>query len=177
MAAATLMKDLFTDAAEKGGLADIMDFEYIAYGNAQGLPPNVQCQHGPEECLGNTAEECAKAQVKGDPFKYMPFADCLENNSGGISNTSIASCAKVNQLDGDDIASCVVDGRGDKLIVAAAKNTVSHKGVPWILLNGNGPINWQNSVLKQVCDAYTGTKPAICSQNTIEMPPMCLNEH
>merc|ERR1719217_1572647 len=102
------------------------------------------------------AEECARNYTGNDPFKYMPFDNCLEGG-GSISEQTITSCAKQNLDSGAaaDITSCLTDGRGDKLIAAAEKATVDHPGVPWVTYNGKSMDDY-TTVLKQACKDWTG---------------------
>lgn len=165
------MKSLNKNVFKHNDVLDYMDFDYIAYGNARGVPPNVQCQHGAPECLGNMAEECAKNQTGADPFKYMPYALCLEDGEE-ITTSSIAKCAKSTGLDADDITSCLTDGRGDALITKAAKDTVDHEYVPYVTFNGKA-MNNPDKLLKEVCSYWTGKKPSWCKKDET----VCLNEH
>ena len=46
----------FVEALATPGLTEILDFQYVAYGNANWNGSKVQCQHGPNECFGNIGE-------------------------------------------------------------------------------------------------------------------------
>jgi len=156
------------------GVTDIIDFEYVAYGNAAGVPPNVECQHGAPECLGNMAEECAKNQTGGAPLKYMPFVACLEAGQE-ITNALITTCAGSASLDAADINSCLTDGRGDTLIAAAAKNTPDHDYVPYFTFNGKALNNYEH-IISKACKYWKGTAPAFCS-STEDVKPVCMNQN
>jgi len=170
------VKYFVDDVLLKDGVGEIMDFEYIAYGNARGVPPKMTCQHGEEECKMNTYEECAKNQTRGNFKKYMPFANCLEQQKKTVTPDVVKECASKMNLDGDDIVSCLTDGRGDKLNTAAAKATPSHEGVPWVTYNGKVMKDYDyHPVLKKACDDWTGTKPPCC-KNLEEAAQMCYND-
>jgi len=155
------------------GITDIIDFEYIAYGNARTSSSGVvTCQHGEDECTANMAEECAKNQTGGDPLKYIPFDACLEDGSD-INTKSIKKCASKKKLDGDDIVKCLTDGRGTQLIAAAAKNTVDHKYVPYFTFNGKALDDYED-IVKDACNYWTGTKPSFCKSVSRAEP--CFNE-
>ena len=144
----------------RSGITDIMDFEYIAYGNAEmSKSGKVTCQHGPVECTGNMAEECTKNQTGGNPVKYIPFDACLQGGSD-ITTKSIKKCATDNKLDGDDIVKCLSDGRGTKLIAAAAKKSYNH-----ILDTFNGMyFQGVSELVEMACKFWKGTEPEFCKK-------------
>lgn len=180
------------------GVAGIMDFNYLPFGNAFFITktcggksgeydPDIRkcwdskcggasapddcftgelvCQHGPTECFGNFAEQCAISMYP-DPLKYMPFAYCLE-----IVNTpsaaAVTSCANSLGLDAAGLNRCAANDQGKALNVQFAKRTAAlpggHPGVPWVTVNGTPDGTLDNSFLKKVCDEYKGTKPPGCS--------------
>jgi len=162
------MKFLDTSVFSIRGITEIMDFEYIAYGNAKMSPSGVvSCQHGADECTANMAEECAKNQTGGSPMKYIPFDACLEDGSD-VTTKGISKCAKKNKLDGDDIVKCLSDGRGTKLIAAAAKNTVEHQYVPYFIFNGK-VLDDYSTLVKATCNFWKGAYPGFCECKKAEV--------
>jgi len=159
---------LFTDTPGAGAL-DIIDFEYVAYGNAQGLPPNVQCQHGAPECLGNAAEMCVKNMTNADVPTYMGFSGCLETKFN-VRDQDIEKCATEWKVDFNALKTCYTGPQGDELITAAAKATPDHGYVPYILYNGK-PYDNYNNVIKDACKDWTGAKPSFCK--SLELPEPC----
>ena len=155
-----MVKFLDTKVFNIDGITDIMDFEYIAYGNAEmSKSGKVTCQHGPVECTGNMAEECTKNQTGGNPVKYIPFDACLQGGSD-ITTKSIKKCATDNKLDGDDIVKCLSDGRGTKLIAAAAKKSYNH-----ILDTFNGMyFQGVSELVEMACKFWKGTEPEFCKK-------------
>lgn len=180
------------------GVAGIMDFNYLPFGNAYFITKEcggksgeydhtvrscwdqkcggdsapedcytgeLVCQHGPTECFGNFAEQCAITMYP-DPLKYMPFAYCLE-----ITNTpsaaAVTSCATSLGLDAAGINRCAANDQGKALNVQFGKRTAAlpggHPGVPWVTVNGTPDQNLDNGFLKLVCDTYKGTKPPGCN--------------
>jgi len=154
----------------------VIDFQYVPYGNAQGVPPaTVTCQHGPEECKGNAAEACGVNQTGYDFIKYMPFVQCIDTQGQAafaITDDTVSDCAKQAGLDGADILDCYKGPRGDKLIAQAAKDTPDHGYVPYTTVNGQElPGGDYTKVVAQVCKEYTGAAPSWCSK----MQNVCWN--
>eukprot|EP01063_Lacrimia_lanifica_P012072 TRINITY_DN1868_c0_g4_i1.p1 TRINITY_DN1868_c0_g4~~TRINITY_DN1868_c0_g4_i1.p1 ORF type:complete len:162 (+),score=83.78 TRINITY_DN1868_c0_g4_i1:166-651(+) len=148
---------------EKEGVVGIMDFEYVAYGNAHNVGGSIKCQHGERECLGNMAETCAKNATNADPRKYMPFVVCLEDGSP-IEDSLVRECASQSGLDADDISSCTQDGRGASLMPAEEKKTkmAQLSYVPYFTFNGE-QAGYYN-LLSQVCDYWQGERPSGCDE-------------
>eukprot|EP01063_Lacrimia_lanifica_P012069 TRINITY_DN1868_c0_g3_i1.p1 TRINITY_DN1868_c0_g3~~TRINITY_DN1868_c0_g3_i1.p1 ORF type:complete len:178 (+),score=97.74 TRINITY_DN1868_c0_g3_i1:171-704(+) len=162
------MGSITGDLLSKEGIFDIMDFEYLAYGNAQKEGSEIDCQHGPAECLGNMAETCVKNMTGNAPLKYIPFDVCLESGSA-ITNKLISKCAKKQGINEDELMSCVTGPKGKALIDIEAKKTAanfagkSEQYVPYFTLNGKEFTEGEGpQLLKAVCDAWTGEKPAGC---------------
>ncbi|NXK38826.1 GILT reductase, partial [Piprites chloris] len=69
--------------------SEMLNITLVPYGNAQ--ERNVsgkwdfQCQHGPEECLGNMIEACLMHEAK-DFDTYFPVIFCLESGSSITKN-------------------------------------------------------------------------------------------
>jgi len=131
----------------------------------------ILCQHGPNECMGNLIEGCVK-KLNPDVSTYWPFVACYEapeqpsRTDPTYPTKQLHACAKPNNVQEAAVLKCVLDAT-----TAAAVNNVNakataalvpaHEGTPWVLINGQ-PFQGQ-SLLKAVCAAYTGNKPAGCS--------------
>eukprot|EP01061_Rhynchopus_euleeides_P038023 TRINITY_DN65379_c0_g1_i1.p2 TRINITY_DN65379_c0_g1~~TRINITY_DN65379_c0_g1_i1.p2 ORF type:complete len:253 (+),score=92.39 TRINITY_DN65379_c0_g1_i1:55-759(+) len=175
------------------GVLDIMDFDYVPWGNAFYIteacggvsakydanirkcwdsscgavsPPadcfkgEIVCQHGSTECTDNIIQLCAKNASTG-PAQYMPFMHCME-----YLGKPVASCASLFGIDYSKVQACTSGTQATLLLQAAARTTAlipgGHPGVPYITVNGNEVSN-TNYLLKIVCAAYTGPKPAGCT--------------
>lgn len=67
---------------------------------------DVECKHGPGECLGNILELCA-AQLHHDPMIYLGFTMCLSNDSSHIPQRELVhSCALEHGIDFDGLNDC-----------------------------------------------------------------------
>ncbi|KAM9515975.1 gamma-interferon-inducible lysosomal thiol reductase isoform 2-T2 [Guaruba guarouba] len=64
--------------------AEALNITLVPYGNAQERNESgkweFQCQHGPEECLGNMIETCLMQEAKNFST-YFPVIFCLESGS------------------------------------------------------------------------------------------------
>jgi len=118
-------------------------------------------QHGAQEGEANRYMACAK-KFESDPLKYLEFVSCIEDGYGGDSDTLAQSCSKT--FDFKDLKACYDGQDGDQAIMAEAMATPVHQGVPWIEVNGKENDDARNSLIKVVCEAYQGTKPAGCSK-------------
>ena len=151
----------------------IMDFQYVAYGNANWNGGNVQCQHGPQECFGNIAENCVANVTAYNPVAYMPFMLCLEDGNPQ-TQAKVDKCCSKAKIDSSKVNSCIKGPLGKVLEKQAYKATPpAHTYVPWVV----GPdgkqmnINTKADVIKAVCDYWKGSKPSFCSQHR------CYNEN
>lgn len=174
------------------GVADIIDLSFYPWGNAYyatdacGKGPYssderhcwfsrcVQPAHAPGDCFAagsivaqhgaversvNVIEACA---IKHNPEwkTYWPFVQCMEEK---YEVDAAETCAKSSGLDYAPIAGCAggPGSEGEAVEALMAKATPDHPGVPYILVDGKEVGN-PTALLKAVCDAYGGTKPAGC---------------
>ncbi|XP_010178531.1 PREDICTED: gamma-interferon-inducible lysosomal thiol reductase, partial [Mesitornis unicolor] len=122
---------------------EALDITLVPYGNAE--EKNVsgkwqfQCQHGPEECLGNMIEACLMHEAKNFST-YFPIIFCLESGSSVTKNLEACLQIYAPQLDGGRIAACVQGDVGTALMHHNAQLTEAldppHQYVPWIVING-----------------------------------------
>ncbi|XP_030365429.1 gamma-interferon-inducible lysosomal thiol reductase [Strigops habroptila] len=165
--------------------AEALNITLVPYGNAQERNDSgkwqFQCQHGPEECLGNMIETCLMHEAKNFST-YFPVIFCLE--SGSSVTKTLGACLQVYapQLDGDRIAACVRGDTGAALMHRNAQLTEAldppHQYVPWVVVNGKHTDELQaqaeTSLLGLICRLYQGEKPEACGSSGIpEAPPRC----
>ena len=139
----------------------------------------MQCQHGPQECFGNIAENCVANVTAYNAQTYMPFMLCLEDGSS-ITQAMVDSClSKHSNIDSSKVNSCIKGPLGKVLEQQAYKATpASHTYVPWVV----GPdgktfnVNTKADVIKAACDFWKGTKPSFCTQETASAK-RCDNEN
>lgn len=147
-----------------GGLNGIVTWNQSVYGNAKTSPNGtITCQHGSEECLMNTLQNCAIAHAT-NASQWVPFIVCLENY-GSNQQKYASKCAKENHYDWTTLNTCWTGAEGKKLDAQAAANTPNHDFVPWLLVDGTNYCTNSNcdDVLTWVCNAYTGPKPSACN--------------
>uniref|UniRef100_A0A0B7A7L4 Saposin A-type domain-containing protein n=1 Tax=Arion vulgaris TaxID=1028688 RepID=A0A0B7A7L4_9EUPU len=154
-------------------LQSITNLTLIPYGNAEetkvGDVWQFQCQHGPQECIGNLIATCTIEIVKNITV-YFPFLNCMEA-SNLQPNQSAAKCADQFHVPLKEIFNCVNSAHGNELEHQMALKTNAlnppHTYVPWVTLNGvhteKIQNEAQNDLKKLLCDTYKGPKPAACS--------------
>jgi len=170
-------------------LRDIMTMEYVGWGNADGNGnSSTVCQHGPVECLALRHFACAKYNTAGGD-KPLDYVECFDHTlittfpqglPPGTVNASFAakvlqSCASSVGVDWSTVHMCASTSVGDALFAKEKAKTPAHSGVPFVTLN-DGPVILNSATLnlvKSVCEAYTGVKPAACASElaTPAQPP------
>ena len=122
------------------------------------------CQHGAAECRGDRYETCALAIAQSTPQKWLDFVLCfMVDHKGSLSY--VTSCAEQAGINTDKLEKCAAEGSlvGDQLeyrMINATNADGPHSGVPWVTVNGE---KVESGLLKAVCNAYTGVKPAGCA--------------
>ncbi|BFZ21136.1 hypothetical protein BsWGS_24174 [Bradybaena similaris] len=154
-------------------LASITNLTLVPYGNADERQVDnrwvFQCQHGPEECVGNIIATCTIAIVK-DITVYFPFLNCMEGSSQS-PKAAAQQCATKFPVPLDQIFNCTTSDYGNQLEHDMAVRTDAliprHEYVPWVTLNGVHTEAIQNeaqsNLPKLLCDTYQGVKPPACS--------------
>lgn len=154
------------------GVADILDFHFWPYGNARGVPPNMQCQHGADECTANTYEACVIG-LYPDTKDWWPYVHCLESSEGPQKERNNHRCIKKAGLDTGKVLACQSNSTMSNAFVnAVAKQTNSlqpaHQFTPWVTLfntetrTNTAPVNDTDKLLQLICAAYGGPKPEGC---------------
>ncbi|XP_066912920.1 gamma-interferon-inducible lysosomal thiol reductase-like [Clytia hemisphaerica] len=176
-------RDQLYPTYQKLASSGIVNFEFIPYGNAQEQPYGSSwyftCQHGSAECLGNLIETCA-IHYNPDASKIIPFLHCLEEY--GPTQTNAQYCAGIAKIDYNTIYTCSEGDEGKQLEHRMALKTEAlnppHQYVPWLTMNGQHTTAIQNglssNMLATICNAYTGAKPAACSQ---AKQTICVKKH
>ncbi len=153
----------------------------------------VVCQHGAAECISNLAEVtlppfpspgqqhlnllcspllssqgCVVKYYGGR--QYSSFLYCTEALHDGALD-AMPACAAEAGIDWNEITACMNNPEEARdVTVTLAKRTaelgVSKEGTPWVMVNGKALGNNWDALLKMVCDAYLGPKPAGCSDLT-----------
>jgi hypothetical protein len=121
----------------------------------------IVAQHGDDERNMNRMQACGKWQ-NTTWQDYWPFLYCMES---AYDVTKAQECAKGTKIDGDAVEACYKGSDGDLAQLREAKQTVDHPGTPDVAVAGKSvsfPVT-ASSIIKAVCDAYGGTKPAACS--------------
>jgi len=149
-------------------MADIMNITFVPYGNANMNGDKITCQHGDDECSGNSYEQCA-IHLYPDTADHLPFVYCFanspENHGSGSPDAAMEKCAGDANLEWDKIKACHDDADlALELQKAAADATPDdHTYTPWVVINGEVfESSFRNKFINAVCDAYTGDKPAAC---------------
>ncbi|NWS12918.1 GILT reductase, partial [Pachyramphus minor] len=172
--------------------SEMLNITLVPYGNAE--ERNIsgkwdfQCQHGPEECLGNMIEACLMHEAKNFST-YFPVIFCLESGSSVTKNLEAHpmcplswQCLQIYapELDRGRIAACVQGDTGMALMHQNAQLTKAldppHQFVPWIVINGKHTDELQAqaeaSLLGLVCSLYQGEKPEACGGSKAPKTPL-----
>ena len=125
------------------------------------------CQHGSSECDGDTLENCVMSAYP-DPKDFSPFVYCFEGvhqsrKSAGeaCAVESGLSWSKIQAVCNDAAAVAKLDAAAARQTAVTWKAAIPNIGTPWVLVNG-APIP-SDDLLQNICDAYTGSKPAGCA--------------
>ncbi|KAM9844510.1 gamma-interferon-inducible lysosomal thiol reductase [Aulostomus maculatus] len=151
-------------------LQDIMSVTLVPYGNAQEKPDGdkyiFECQHGEEECFGNTIETCLLNMT--DNAFLIIF--CMESSSDVVNAAQTCVNLYSPELSWDRVMGCAKGDLGNQLMHQNALKTEAldppHQFVPWVTVNGKHTDELQDkamsSLFSLVCSMYQGTKPEAC---------------
>jgi len=99
------LRNLVVPAMEE--IHDLVDFKLSFIGTANPDNDDVECKHGPDECLGNMIELCA-ASLYPDPKVYLGFTMCLTEDLKNIPQRDLVEgCALEHGVDFGDLNHCV----------------------------------------------------------------------
>ena len=109
--------------------------------------------------------------------KWWPYVNCMESSKD--PKKSAEDCANNNNVDWSAIEACAgkdpaigSTDEGNPLMHSIGSATENlqpaHQWTPWVVMNGKPLSSKQldESLVKVVCDAYTGTKPAGCTSTS-----------
>jgi len=139
-----------------------MDVTLVPFGNAHFKNGTLQCQHGPEECLANSYEQCA-IDAYPDFATHYPFVYCMEK-AGEKMTRRAPLCALEAKVSFAPIKACVEDPvKSDALQHKYADLTPkNHQYTPWIVVDKTLSPSDGDELIKEVCSAYKGPAPAGC---------------
>jgi interferon, gamma-inducible protein 30 len=129
---------------------------FYPFGNAKeswnGSKWAFECQHGSNECYGNTIEACALNYFTDDEGKK--FLICIEGNILKLSKNfdkAVELCVS-DESTRKGIINCANGDEGNKLLHQVAQKTPKHNYVPWIHVNGEHDVNKENKILTNMLD-------------------------
>lgn len=155
-------ENAFKDVVEKFG-GDV-DFKVEFIGN-QGPDGNFNSLHGPTEVVGDTYQVCA------EKYSAKWFDTILCQNKGVQQvDSNWEGCAQEAGIPTDTIGkvTACAQGQEGKDLLGASFKRATEKGVrgsPTIYIGGQEYQGGRKAsdFMKGICQAYTGAKPAICS--------------
>lgn len=146
---------------------------FYTFGNAKeswnGSKWLFECQHGQNECYGNTVEACALNHLSENEGKN--FLICIEGNILRLSKNFEKA---VDQCVSDEntrkiILQCANGDEGNKLLHEVALKTPKHNYVPWIHVNGEHDVNKENKILKNMLDYLRNQNDRYTIDDIIEL--------
>ena len=155
----------FKDVVAKFGNDIDFKVEFIGQTSANG---DLTSMHGPNEVKGDLVQACAQ---KLSP-KWFDFILCQNKNMKEVA-TNWEACAAEVGIPTDKLRSCM-DGQEGKDLLAASFKKAQEKGArgsPTIMIGGKKHEGGRRAadLMKAICGAYSGAKPAVCS-NIPESP-------
>jgi len=168
------VNDFQKSVLSKTGLKDIVNvtMNYIAKVDSS-QETGFYSLHGQTEVYGDFYELCVANDFAQSWSDWWTFVYCLDRDYSSIP-TNAASCAQQQKIDLDKLKSCVNGDRAKDLMITSINITDSlgwnpRPGSPTVYINkkcvsGYDPCDnlTGNQLLKGVCNAYTGPKPAGC---------------
>lgn len=153
-------KELLT-LTQTEDIMEIINLEIVPYGKAHIVsrdPPTFTCQHGESECYGNKVELCGLAHF---PEHGLALMNCMQKYYD-FGDETVEKCAKSEGVDASEILKCAKGDEGNELMLHAGDITPTLTYVPSVMVDGKVYTDPEN-VIKHICDAYTGEKPATCN--------------
>jgi predicted DsbA family dithiol-disulfide isomerase len=153
-------ENAFKDVVAKFGSDLDFHVDYIGQKSPTG---DLSSMHGPNEVKGDSIQVCAQ---KYAPTKWFDLILCQNANSKEVA-TNGDSCAKQVGIAYDKIAACAEGAEGKELLAASFKRSEDKgaRGSPTMMINGNKYEGGRKptDIMKAICNAATGKKPAGCS--------------
>lgn len=125
---------------------------FYPYGNAKeefdGKKYEFTCQHGPNECYGNTIETCLLNKIPRKDFHKDLI--CIEGNVPKVGK-DFQKILNICLSDREDLKNkvleCASSEEGNKLEHEIAQKTPEHNYVPWVHFNGEHNKEIENKIL------------------------------
>lgn len=134
-----------------------LNISFVPYGkavynrNEKGLY-SFECQHGPQECLGNRIQACALRELKGDEIKTMNYIKCFMSYDNFYSYNTTTCFEDIvgikNNRSKTNFDECVNSMKGDELLAYYGDITYSVNpsitSVPALTFNGTFDFHLQD---------------------------------
>ena len=119
--------------------------------------------HGPKEVKGDLVQACA---MKHAPAKWYDMMLCQNKNMREV-DTNWEACSSTLGINVEAIRTCA-DGEEGKSLLATSFKKAAEKGArgsPTIMIGGKKHEGGRRApdLMKAICNAYSGAKPAACS--------------
>ncbi|KPI92611.1 GILT-like protein C02D5.2 [Papilio xuthus] len=117
-----------------------------------------ECQHGPEECLGNIVQECALRHMRGhSDIQRVTYVVCeMASESGAHASLG---CVKHAGLSVSDVEGCVLAGEGVALQLDSEYHTdkLKPKFIPTVTLDGVFNQDFQDAAMTDLIGTLCAT--------------------
>ena len=149
------------------GIMNIMDFQYIGFGDETLNGTKQTCPGGKEECFGNMAEACVRNATAYNAAAYMPFMVCLEEGQDKhpMNKAKAAACCAKHSISAAAVDACLSGPLGVELMYQAKKDTPPELCFP-TFEDPSGKmfnVNTKHDIVKVACNLWKGKAPSFCS--------------
>ena len=136
------MKNL--DKAIVAGILGLYDVDLVLAGNAKVNDPKhsvsgFTCQHGPNECYGNSLESCI-IKHSSTTLGGLRSVTCMfeqTNTDGDVIDGALNTCAQMHKAFYVDVVmKCAHGAEGNALSYDAVQATPAHTSIPWETVSG-----------------------------------------
>lgn len=116
------LQDLIVPAMTQ--IADKVDFQ-LSYIGSVDSDGNIECKHGPTECLGNMMGLCAQHLYPNDVTRWLGFSNCLISSYEQIPDKGLAQqCALEFGIDFGMLNACMSEeGTGLNLLESSMQRS------------------------------------------------------
>lgn len=121
------------------------------------------CQHGSDECLGNTIQACAISMA--EQAQYLSLVFCMAGKPDFSIEKASYECMASANIDHAKVKQCAESPEGNKLMAELGKQTQAVQGrlgTPWVVIDGTN-LNNVTDLMKTVCQAVGDDGPSSCS--------------
>jgi hypothetical protein len=132
------------DQAIVGGLLRLYDVDLVLAGNAKVNDSKLSvreftCQHGPNECYGNSLESCIMKH-SSTTLGGLKSVTCMfeqTNTDGNVLDGALITCASIHKAFYPDVViKCAHGAEGNALSYDAVQATPAHTFIPWETVSG-----------------------------------------